>query len=120
MNGEEHGIIQKTDEGGLGDLRTCSSSMKLMQSVVRVANNIAAEELSKMIRFAVSVRDNEECSARDRMRATELLASLMNKGIDVAQYIDKAERAAAGISTESATVRIVVEYQDQDQNGRAE
>lgn len=87
--------------------------MKLMQSMVRVATGIADKEIAKMVNLAVTVRDDPKLSARDRMRAVELLNAMIAKGIDVAQYIDKTERLDSGKPTENVGVKLLkVEFDE--------
>ncbi len=64
-------------------------------------------ELEKNIRFAIGVRDDENASHRDRLRAMELLESIAKRGIDIAMYLEKNERIDSGQATESVVFNIV-------------
>lgn len=83
---------------------------------------MAEAELRANIRFAVSVRDDTEeeqitlpsgekgvrgrVTHRDRLRAVEFLESVRRAGIDVAVYLDKAEREVAGAGKAGVEVNI--------------
>jgi hypothetical protein len=83
-----------------------------MQRVVNASEQLADKQLVKMINFAVSVRDNEDASDRDRMRAVELLNAMIAKGVDVAQYIDKLDRIDSGKPTERTEVTLKVTFDE--------
>lgn len=76
-----------------------SASMALMGRVVKAVDKMADSELEKIIRFAVEVRDDTSNHARERMRAAELLNTMIAKGVDIAQYIDKNDRLDKGKPT---------------------
>ena len=81
---------------------TCApSTMTLMQKVVNATDKLYDLEIQKIVDFAVGVRDHPDAGFRDKLRACELLNNLMEKGIDVAQYLDKNDRLDSGKSTEN-------------------
>lgn len=75
-----------------------------LQSFVRKTDDIAEDQIAQIVRFAVNLRDDPDSTPRDRLRASELLMSIVNKGIDVAMYLDKSERVDDGANTERVEV----------------
>lgn len=73
--------------------------LRILQSAVTRGHDVGAGPLAKAIKLANDMLDTGE--PRDQLRAGEFLASLTNKGIDVAMYLDKNERIDEGKHTES-------------------
>ncbi len=76
------------------------AAMRLIQRAVKHHWDIPPEWLEKFPKVAAQIAANPERSARDRMRAIELLAALRRQDIDVAQIADKLERLEEGSATE--------------------
>jgi len=97
---EEVGILADVNP------KLARSTMKLMQSVVNAGVDIADNELAKMVAFAAAVRDDADTPARDKIRACELLATLLKQGVDVSMYLGKFQRMDAGRPTEVVETRV--------------
>lgn len=81
--------------------------MRLMQRMVGLGHSMLDEQIQKIIETAVAVRDHPQASTRDRLRAGELIKSLIDRGIDVAMYLDKNNRMDDGKPTEIVDNRIL-------------
>lgn len=75
----------------------------LMRQLKR-AEDLADRDWGQIVQFAARVRDDKTASIRDRIRATELLTTLIAKGVDVAVILDKNERLDGGKSTENVAI----------------
>lgn len=107
-----NGHMLNGEAGAMGAVRPHGhrAYAALLQRMVEKAESLADGEIAKIVTFAVRIRDDETLTPRDRMRASELLTALISKGIDIALYMDKSDRAEGGQATE----RIVVEYVKSD------
>lgn len=94
------------ENGGQGDTATTElehgrgDTMRLMQRMVGLGHTLMDEQIKQIVNMAVGIRDHAEASARDRLRAGELLAALIARGVDVAMYLDKNNRIDDGKLTE--------------------
>jgi hypothetical protein len=81
--------------GGTGGLERPTGRsrdvMRIMQSAIKRGIDVGESGLRKSIAFAESVLDDPMSDPRDKMRASEFMATIAHKGIDVALHCDKRE-----------------------------
>ncbi len=82
--------------------------VRTMQSAVDRGLTIGQAGLAKAIVFASEMLDDPESTHRDRLRASEFLASVAAKGIEVSMYLDKTERLDSGKPTENVNHAVIV------------
>ena len=104
-------LPQPTTEGG-GKGGHTRSVLRIMQRAVERGEAVGDGGLAEAIIFAKSVIANKKASGRDRLRASEFLASVTAKGIDVAMYLDKNNRIDDGKDTERVSHAVVVKGVD--------
>lgn len=63
--------------------------MRTLQKAISDGQEVSDAEMSKMVKFAVAMRDGSESSPRDRLRACELLDSIIGRGVNVALALEK-------------------------------
>lgn len=93
-------------KGALGVGPGVRSSLRLLQTMVNRGQRILDEDFDAMLTFAKSVRDDENASDRDRLRANELIATLASRAADKAVDLDKIERLDGGKPTERHDVTV--------------
>jgi hypothetical protein len=94
--------------GSVGGGTRTRAAMAFLAKRLASSERIHESELEATLTFASTVRDTPTASVRDRIRAAELLAMLMERGIDVADKLDKMERLESGHDTERVGGRIEV------------
>jgi hypothetical protein len=78
------------------------SALSVLQKQVTSAAVLSEQQAADNVRFAMAVRDDPLASHRDRLRAMELIESMIARGINVAMYMDKNDRLDSGKLTENA------------------
>lgn len=94
LNGDGH--AQLRDEASY---RARGGWQTLMRAVNR-GETVAEEQYRKNVQLAVEMRDDPRRADRVRQRAAEFLNAMIEKGVDIAMYIDKTERIDSGQATE--------------------
>ena len=102
-NGNGHG---PPDDGG--DKGGSTYSKGHMAYLQRYLNHADAnlDQMGEIALFAQTVMDDPDAKVRDRLRASELLKSLADKGVDIAVVIDRMQRLDRGEPTDSHQVTI--------------
>jgi len=88
--------------------------VRTMQSAVNRGLTVGQAGLARAIQFATDMLDDEASTDRDRLRASEFLASVAAKGIEVTMYLDKNERLDTGKATERVDHAVIVKGIDPD------
>lgn len=89
-------------EGGNGGATPrVSAALGFLQRRLERSAHLERTEWEPTVLFARTIRDDPKACNRDRIRASELIASLLERGIDVAEKFDKNERIDSGKFTEN-------------------
>ncbi len=91
----------KTPGGPTGGGVRVRAALNFLEKRLSAASALHDSDWDATVAFARGVRDDEAASVRDRIRASELLAGLSERGIDVAEKVDKIERLDSGQNTEN-------------------
>lgn len=94
MHGHEKGAL------GAGVTPGARSALRFLQAELGRSSNLAETVTADTVRFALSVREDPSASYRDRIRASELIEAMVKRGVDIALYLDKADRVESGQPTE--------------------
>lgn len=87
--------------GNGGSTPRVSASLAFLQRRLERSAHLEQHEWEPTVLFARTVREDPKACNRDRIRASELLTSLMERGVDVAEKIDKIDRLDSGKATEN-------------------
>lgn len=88
------GVTRPSKQGGI------RSSLAMLQREVARADVLLEPQIRANLEFAVAVRDDPQAGLREKLRATELIEAMQSRGINVAMYLDKAERIEDGQVTD--------------------
>lgn len=83
-------------EGGAAKIEryTLTPAQRMLTRAIQAGADIDDDQLGNNIRFLIRHRDDENTSARDRLRAAEAIDAILARGISIAKYIDEADRPA--------------------------
>lgn len=84
--------------GGVGP--GTRSGMRYLQSLIRIGQQFADEDIQKMCDLVDGVMADPRSSARDKLRANELRLALMDSARAAANEIAKYERIDSGQATD--------------------
>lgn len=92
---------QPNPKGANGGGTHSRAALLLLQREVERGSELTDAQADANVRFAVAVRDDPASTRRDQLRALELLEAMRSRGVNVALYLDKADRVEAGKPTET-------------------
>lgn len=91
-------------EISLIDPKRVRSSLRTIQQAVEQGWNIPAHVMEAIPRIVSEILFDESASTRDRLRAAEVIASLVQSRVNAAVVLDKIERLDGGEPTERFVV----------------
>ena len=91
-------------EISLIDPKRVRSSLRTIQQAVEQSWNIPAHVMEAIPRIVSEILFDESASTRDRLRAAEVIASLVQSRVNAAVVLDKIERLNGGEPTERFVV----------------
>lgn len=93
-----------TDQNSLIDPKRVRSSLRIIQQAVEQGWDIPASVVEALPRVVSEILFDESAPLRDRLRAAQVIASLVKCRVDAAIALDKIERLEAGNPTEQFVI----------------
>lgn len=94
-------------EGAKGVGLPVRGHLRFLQARLAKSEEAMGEDWCQAVRFCRAIQADEKASARDRLRASELLTSLVDRGIGVAESLDKMDRLDNNKPTENHIVKFI-------------
>lgn len=100
--------IAPTDEGGIGGLLLDRigrrAVLRTLQCAVQRGLHVGDIGLGKAIAVAEAILDDDTATARDKLRASEFIKAVTDKGIEVALAAEKGDGPASALGSGKMTL----------------